>query len=103
MEARHDLRRHARESCNPVVQTKIMWCDASGHDKFANATALDVSETGVRLKVPEVLTVQSCVTLRSEKLKLQGQASVRHCSRMGTSYTAGLEFVRGIRWNPPAK
>jgi PilZ domain len=80
-----------------------MWCDTSGHDKFANATALDISETGVRLKVPEALTVQSCVTLRSENLKLQGQASVRYCSRIGTNYAVGLEFGRGVRWSPAAK
>jgi hypothetical protein len=80
-----------------------MWCDTSGNDKFANATALDISETGVRLKVPEALTVQSCVTLRCENLKLQGQASVRYCSRMGTTYAVGLEFGRGVRWSPAAK
>src|SRR6202041_358390 len=65
MAVRHDLRRHVRLECgSPSV--KMMWCDTSGHDKFANARALDVSETGARLKVPEALTVQSCVTLRSE-------------------------------------
>ena len=101
MSARHDLRRHTRQSCNPTV--KIMWCDTSGHDKFANATALDISETGVRLKVPEALVVQSCVTLRSENLKLHGQASVRYCSRIGTTYAIGLEFGRGVRWSPSAK
>jgi len=98
METRHDLRRETREVCTPAV--KIMWCDAFGADKFANATALDVSAQGMRLKVPEALRVQSSVTLRSEKLSLQGQASVRHCSRFGTSYTVGLEFVRGVRWKP---
>jgi hypothetical protein len=80
-----------------------MWCDSSGHDKFANALALDISETGMRLKVPEALAVQSCVTLRSEILKLHGQASVRYCSRLGTKYAIGLEFGRGVRWTPAAK
>jgi len=96
MEVRHDLRRETREACTPAV--KIMWCDASGHDKFANATALDVSPSGMRVKVPEPLRVQSSVTLHSVKLKVQGQASVRYCSRFGTSYAAGLEFTRGARW-----
>lgn len=77
-----------------------MWCDSTGHDKFANATALDISELGLRLKVPEAVPVQCRVTLRSEKLKLQGEASVRHCARLGTNYAIGLEFARGIRWNP---
>ena len=101
MTARHDLRRLNRQDCSPTV--KIMWCDSSGHDKFANATALDVSEMGMRLKVPEALPVLSSVTLRSEKLHLHGQASVRHCSRFGTNYAIGLEFSRGVRWSPAAK
>jgi hypothetical protein len=103
MAARHDLRRHNRQDCNPPVKVKIMWCDPSGHDKFANAGALDISEMGLRLKVPEALSVRSCVTLRSESLKLQGQASVRHCSRLGTTYAIGLEFGRGVRWNAAPK
>ena len=102
MAVRHDLRRHVRLDCDsPSV--KIMWCDTSGHDKFANARALDVSEAGARIKVPEALAVQSSVTLRSEILKLHGQASVRHCSRLGTTYSIGLEFCRGVRWSPAAK
>jgi hypothetical protein len=101
MAVRHDLRRHTRQDCTPTV--KIMWCDTSGHDKFANATALDISETGLRLKVPEALPVQSCVTMRSDALKLRGQASVRYCSRLGTTYAIGLEFGRDVRWSPAAK
>ena len=95
MPARHDLRREPREDCTPTV--KIMWRDSFGNDKFANALALDVSPIGVRLKVPEALAVRSSVTLRSEKLMLQGEASVRHCSRLGTSFAIGLEFGRGAR------
>ncbi|MGD0296964.1 MAG: hypothetical protein ABSE86_07585 [Bryobacteraceae bacterium] len=101
MGTRHDLRRHNREACSPKV--KIMWCDPAGNDKFANAVAMDISEMGVRLKVPEALAVQSCVTLRSEPLKLHGQASVRYCSRQGTTYAVGLELARGVRWTPAAK
>jgi PilZ domain len=100
MAARHDLRRQNRQECTPTV--KIMWCDSTGHDKFANAMALDISEMGMRLKVPEALPFQCRVTLRSEKLKLHGEASVRHCGRLGTSYSIGLEFARGIRWNAAA-
>ena len=79
-----------------------MWCDAHGNDKFANAPALDVSETGLRLKVPEAVPVQACVTLRSERLKLHGQASVRNCMRLGATYAIGLELGRGVRWTPEA-
>jgi hypothetical protein len=100
MAARHDLRRQNRQVCTPKV--KIMWCDASGNDKFAMATALDVSELGVRLKVPEPLRFQSCVTLQSVTLKIHGQASVRHCSSLGTNFAVGLEFGRGVRWIPEA-
>jgi len=99
MTGQHDLRRQARLAC--AVSVKVRWCDASGNEKFANASALDISQSGVRLKVPEPLPVLACVAVSSEKLKLRGEASVRHCSRLGVNYTAGLEFVRGIRWTPP--
>jgi len=100
MTGQHDLRRQIRQSC--IVSVKVRWCDASGIEKFANASALDISQSGLRLKVPEPLPVHGCVALNSEKLKLRGEASVRHCSRLGGNYMVGLEFVREIRWTPPA-
>lgn len=95
---RNDLRREQRQDCSPTV--RITWCDPFGNDKFANAVALDISGLGARLKVPEALPVRACVGLSSERLRIHGQASVRHCFRSGGNYVIGVEFARGYRWNP---
>ena len=94
-----NIRRHDRQGCTQLVT--VMWCDAFGNDKCTNAAAVDVSELGLRLLMPEALPVRSFVTLRSDKIGVQGQASVRHCSRQGARYSIGLEVSRGIRVPKP--
>jgi hypothetical protein len=78
-----------------------MWKDSNGGDKFANARTLNISEVGMRIEVPEPLQQCSYVTLRCDKLKLNGRASVRTCQRKGTRYLVGLEFSIGMKWKPP--
>jgi len=95
MADRHDLRRHERQDSDSTVV--VMWRDASGNDKFANARALDISDVGLRLQMPEPLRPQSYITLRAEKLGIHGQASVRHCSGRGGKYIIGVEFSAGLR------
>ena len=99
MSSKGTLRRHERTTeCAPV---QVMWKDRSGGDKYANARALDISESGMRIEVPEPLQERSYVTLRSDKLKLNGTASVRTCIRNGNRYWIGLEFSVGMKWKPP--
>jgi hypothetical protein len=97
METRHDLRRQDRETCFQTVT--VMWRDSRGEDKFANAKVLDVSESGLRMQLPEAVPFQTRITLRAIKLGLHGQGSVRHCSRSGTRYSIGVQFASDLRWN----
>jgi hypothetical protein len=94
-----DLRRHERVLQGAPVQ--VSWKDRLGNEKFANAEILDVSEAGIRVKVPESLAEHTLVTLRSERLALHGRASVRSCDRQGAKYLVGLEFIGGLSWKPP--
>ena len=80
---------------------RLVWQDRFGHDKFAKARSFDISESGLRIEMPEPLQERSYVTIKAEKLGLHGQASVRHCSKHGTKYIVGLEFAAGLRWKPP--
>ena len=96
--SRHDLRRQARRSCSQPIG--IMWRDTAGDDKFMNAPARDISESGVGLQIPEPVAVRSFVTLSAEKLGIHGRASVRHCSRQGLTYRIGVEFTSGLKWRP---
>lgn len=93
----HDLRRADRQPCDQRVT--VVWRDAAGQEKFVQAKALDISEQGLRLEVPEPLPCQIYLTLRAEKLGLRGNASVRHCMRVrGSRYAVGLEFSAGMCW-----
>jgi hypothetical protein len=96
-----DLRRHERVLQGAPVQ--VSWKDRLGNEKFANAEILDVSEAGIRVKVPESLAEHTLVTLRSERLALHGRASVRSCDRQGAKYLVGLEFIGGLSWKPPSE
>ena len=92
-------RRHDRTEYAEIVQ--VMWKDRDGGDKFTNARTLNISEVGMRIEVPEPLQERSYVTLRCDKLKLNGRASVRTCHRKGTRYLVGLEFAVGMKWKSP--
>jgi PilZ domain len=99
MGTRHDLRRQERRPCEHKVT--VTWRDARGDDKFAIAQAIDISESGIRLKMPEAPPVHTYVMLRAAKLGLLGNASVRHCVRMaGSKYAVGAEFTAGLEWVP---
>jgi hypothetical protein len=99
MGTRHDLRRQERRPCEHSIT--VIWRDAGGDNKFANARAIDISESGIRLQMPEAPPLHTYVTIRAAKLGLLGNASVRYCFRASASkYTVGAEFSAGLRWTP---
>ena len=98
MASDRDIRRYRRKPISTRAQ--LMWQDRLGNDKFVNARCFDISESGLRLEVPEPLAVHAQITLRSTDLRLHGRASVKHCSKQGTKYILGVEFVGGLRWKP---
>jgi len=91
-----NLRRHERIDTNSELQ--LMWLDRDGTEKYTSARTLDVSESGMRVLVPEPLPERSYVTFRADKLKLHGRASVRSCTLKGTRFVVGLEFAAGMRF-----
>ena len=91
-------RRHERSEISGLVQ--LSWKDRAGADKFSTARVLNISEVGMRIELPEPLPEQSYVTLRADKLKLIGRASVRTCQRKGSRYWIGLEFSGDMKWKP---
>jgi len=93
-----NLRRHHRTAARSIV--KLMWKDPLGNEKFTNARTLDVSESGMRVEVPERIPERSYVTFRADELSLHGRASVRSCHGKGLKYIVGLEFSAGMKWKP---
>jgi|SRR5579871_890863 len=96
MLAKGDMRRHERIPQSAAVQ--VGWNDRWGNEKFASGEILDVSASGMRVKVPEELAAHTLVTLRSDRLALHGRASARSCVRQGAKYLVGLEFIGGLSW-----
>ena len=93
-----DLRRHERKPCDQNVT--ITWRDAKGENKFAVVRAVDISERGMRLHMPEAPPLNSYVFLRATKLGLVGNAAVRYCVRSTPmKYSVGAEFTAGLEWS----
>jgi len=99
MDPKYDLRRKARIACNHNVT--VVWRDSSGYEKYATTKAMDVSETGMCMQLPEPLPQMQSLLLRASKLGLCGNASVRHCMRInGNNYAVGVQFASDMRWKP---
>ncbi len=93
-----NIRRHQRIECN--TRGRAMWSDRSGRDKWALVRIYDLSESGVRLELPEPVDARSVISFSSDDMKVQGQATVRFCRQQGTKYVVGAEFVGGTSWHP---
>jgi hypothetical protein len=70
-----------------------MWTDHTGEPRYARVRIFDMSESGVRLELPEPVEGRAVISVCSDDMKVQGQATVRFCRRQGTKYVVGAEFV----------
>ncbi len=93
-----NIRRHERVACD--TRGRAMWSDRSGRDKWALVRIYDLSQSGVRLELPEAVEARSVISFSSDDMKVQGQATVRFCRRQGTKFVVGAEFVGGGSWQP---
>jgi len=75
------------------------WDDPIGQPRFMFANSLNISTEGLSLRVHQPMPVRTYVTLRSEKLKLAGTATVKYCIRRNTWYQVGLELTPGRTFN----
>jgi hypothetical protein len=98
MTREREVRRHCRFTKSSPAH--IGWNDRRGEDKFINGRTMDISESGIRIEVPEPLDKQTYITLQCSALGLHGRASVRCCIRKGMKYLVGLEFTSGLQWRP---
>jgi hypothetical protein len=69
-----------------------MWTDRAGQSRWAMVRILDLSDSGVRLEVPQPIETLCAISFSSDDMKLSGQATVRFCRRQGTKYVVGAEF-----------
>jgi len=80
---------------------QVTYLDITGAMKMARTRAVNISECGMAIELPEAAMPLSLVRFQSDRFKTRGQGAVRHCRRVGNRYIAGLEFSEGLRWHPP--
>src|SRR5579862_8572027 len=97
---RKDMRRHRRYIVDSGV-LQVSWLDASGNMKVARTRALNISEGGMAIELPEAAMPLSMVRFQSDRFKVRGAGAVRHCRRVGSKWVVGLEFIEGLHWTPP--
>ena len=97
---RRDLRRHPRYDVDSGIM-QVSYLDLAGTMKMARTRAVNISESGMAVELPEGAMPLSLVRFQSDRFKIRGQGIVRHCRRVGTRFIAGLEFTEGLRWRPP--
>jgi PilZ domain len=97
---RKDLRQYPRYAVDSGIM-QVSWLDLTGTMKMTRTRALNISEGGMAIELPEAAMPQSLVRFQSDRFKMRGQGIVRHCRRVGPRFIAGLEFTEGLRWRPP--
>lgn len=80
----------------------LIWANDHGDACARNAVCIDVCSRGISVTVDTQIPARTVVTVNARELDLHGSASVRTCNRVGVRYILGLEFVGGMKWQPPA-
>ena len=94
-----DLRRDTRLLYTGKIS--LAWANPAGDACARNGECIDISSSGLKVKVDIQIPTRTVVTVRAQELALHGSASVRSCTRSGVRYIIGLEFVGGLKWQIP--
>src|SRR5438093_1003307 len=98
---RKDLRRFRRYVVEGAT-LRVSWLSVSGELKVVHhARVLNISEEGIAFELPEPAQLVTRVKLHSDKHRLLGEGTVRHCRRVGSKYVVGVEFADALRWRAP--
>lgn|SRR5262245_1526680 len=97
--ANHDLRRHRRYRVDAGALL-VSWLDTTGRMKTTRTRALNVSEEGISIELPQA-AMSLLVRFQSERFNVNGLGTVRYCRRDGSKYVVGLEFSENLHWRAP--
>jgi len=79
---------------------EVSWLDKTGKMRTTRTQALNISETGMALQLPEPV-MPLLVRFESQRFNVKGAGTVRYCRRIGGKYIVGVEFTEGLRWQAP--
>ncbi len=94
-----ELRRRRRYAVD-ATPLQVSWLDTSGKMRVTCTRALNVSEFGIALQLPEPV-MPLLVRFQSDRCDVNGAGAVRYCHRAKGKYVVGLEFTGDLRWRAP--
>ena len=97
---RANSRRHTRYPIEGPI--RVLWQDANGHERVTNAKVVDVSVSGLKLRVDDPIPVRSLLLCNDQRLGIRGSGAVRYCLMNKGKYDIGVEFSGGTGWREPA-
>jgi hypothetical protein len=80
-----------------------LWHDANGRERVSNARLIDVSVSGIRLRVDEAIPVRAMLLCNDQRLGIRGNGAVRYCVMTKGKYEVGVEFTGGTGWREPVE
>ena len=89
-----DWRRSPRSPRSGAL--RILWEDGMGHERISEAKVVDVSDSGMRVRLDEKIPMRSYVTCNDLRLGICGRGSVRYCAFSKGRYEIGIEFSGGM-------
>jgi hypothetical protein len=89
-----NLRRQLRNAVNE--QVRVSWQDPAHGLVYQRGKCVDVSDTGMRIKMALPIPLQSMVSILSDGMGFAGNGSVRHVERKGSYYLVGLQLSQTI-------
>lgn len=97
------MRKNARRDERLTLggNVRLIWQDVRGYEKFARGRCLDVSQSGLRMELPEAIPVRSYVIVRADSVGMAAHAAVRHCAPHRGKFIVGLEFSVPLRMSDP--
>src|SRR5438093_1209497 len=95
-----DLRREARYPLNGLL--RILWEDSDGREVISKAQIVDVSVSGMKLRVEDKIPVRTYISCNEPRLGVCGRGSVRYCNFAKGKFVVGIEFTGGTGWREPS-
>lgn len=92
------LRKYPRRPL--VSRIRIAWEDEHGINRVSFGRTIDISPTGLGVRLDTAIPVRSYVHFEISKIGFRGSASVRFVRRQGLMNDLGLEFNGSLRWEP---
>lgn len=81
----------------PFPSTVELWVpEAGAEDRYCLATSINLSTTGIGLKLDEPISpgVEVAIAVHEPEMSFHGRAVIRHCTDTGHGFSiAGLQFL----------